>query len=113
MANKATEDVLPEVAPLGTEPVVRSAPDKFIGTDLDQVLKSHDITTVIAVGTAAEGAVMYTGSHAAFLGYKVLLPVDGMSSVLPDGMQYVTWNMANAPGVSTKVTLTSIDRLKF
>jgi nicotinamidase-related amidase len=112
-ANKATEDVLPEVAPLGTEPVVKGGPDKFLGTDLDQVLKSHGITTIIAVGTAAEGAVLYTGSHAALLGYNVALPVDGMSSALPYAEQYVTWNMANAPAVSMRVTLTSIDRMKF
>lgn len=113
MANKATEDVLPEVAPLGIEPVVKGGPDKFLGTDLAQVLKSHGITTVIAVGTGAEGAVLYTASHAALLGYNVVLPVDGMSSALPYAEQYVTWNMANAPGVSARVTLTSIDRLKF
>jgi len=113
MANKGTEDVLPQVAPLGSEPVVKGGPDKFLGTDLDQVLKSHGITTVIPVGTAAEGAVLYTASHAALVGYKVLLPVDGMSAALPYAEQYVTWNMAHAPAVSLRVTLTSIDRMKF
>jgi nicotinamidase-related amidase len=113
LSNKATEDVLPEMKPLGSEPVVKSGPDKFIGTDLEQVLKSHGITTVITIGTAAEGAVMYTGSHAAFLGMKVVLPVDGMSSATLYGEQYVTWNMSHAPLVSTKVTLTSIDQIKF
>jgi nicotinamidase-related amidase len=113
MANKATEDVLPEVAPLGGEPMVKSGPDKFINTELDQILKSHGITTVVAVGTAAEGAVLYTASHAALLGYSVVLPVDGMSSASAYPEQYVTWNMANAPSVSTKVTLTAIDQIGF
>lgn len=112
-SNQGTEDVLPPVKPLGTEPVVKGGPDKFLGTDLEQVLKSHGIITVIPVGTAAEGAVLYTGSHAALLGYKVVLPVDGMSSATEYAEQYVTWNMAHAPLVSLQVTLTSIDRLQF
>lgn len=113
MANQGFDAVLPQVAALGTEPVVKSGPDKFIDTDLAQVLQSHGITTVIPVGTAAEGAVLYTASHAAMLGYKVVLPVDGMSSATPYAEQYVTWNMAHAPLVSTRVTLTSIGQVKF
>jgi nicotinamidase-related amidase len=113
VVNKSTADVLPQVKPLGTEPVVKSGPDKFLGTDLQQVLKSHGITTVIPVGSAADGAVMYTASHAALLGYRVVLPVDGMSSHLAYTEQYVTWNMGHAPVVSPHVTLTSIDQLKF
>lgn len=106
-------DTLKEVAPLGTEPVVKSGPDKFIGTDLDKILKEHGITTVVTVGTAAHGAVLYTASHAALLGYRVVLPVDGMSAETPYAEQYVAWNMVHAPVVSMHVTLTSIDRLKF
>jgi nicotinamidase-related amidase len=113
MVNKSTKDVLPAVAPLGTEPVVKSGVDKFFHTDLAQVLKAHGITTVITVGSAADGAVMYTGSHAALLGYHVLLPVDGMSSHRAYTEQYVTWNMSHAPVISPHVTLTSIDRLHF
>ena len=113
MVNKSTADVLPAVAPLGTEPVVKGGPDKFLNTDLAQVLKAHGITTIIPVGSAADGAVMYTASHAALLGYRVLLPVDGMSSHLAYTEQYVTWNMSHAPVVSPHVTLTSIDRLHF
>jgi nicotinamidase-related amidase len=35
---------------------------------------------VIAVGTAANGAVLYTASAAAFRGMNVIVPVDGISS---------------------------------
>ncbi|HVB67767.1 MAG TPA: isochorismatase family protein [Acetobacteraceae bacterium] len=113
MANRSIAEVLPPVAALGTEPVVKSGPDKFLNTDLAQVLKAHGISTIIPVGSAADGAVMYTASHAALLGYRVLLPVDGMSSHLAYTEQYVTWNMSHAPVVSLHVTLTSIDRLHF
>jgi nicotinamidase-related amidase len=113
VANKGTEAVLPAVKPLGTEPVVKGGPDKFLGTDLAEVLKSHGITTVIPVGTAAEGAVMYTASHAAFLGYKVVLPVDGMSSNTLYAEQYVAWNMVNAPRLAMQVTETTTDRVSW
>jgi nicotinamidase-related amidase len=112
-SNHGTEAVLPAVKPLGTEPVVRSGPDKFLHTDLAQVLKAHGITTVIPVGTAAEGAVMYTASHAAFLGYKVVLPVDGMSSMTMYAEQYVTWNMVHAPSLPDKVRETTTDRIRW
>lgn len=106
--------ILPAVAPLGNEPLVQSGPDKFIGTDLENILKSRGITTVVTVGTAAEGAVLYTASHAALLGFNVVLPVDGMSSATTYPEQYVTWQMGHAPGnLATKVAETSIETLTF
>jgi nicotinamidase-related amidase len=106
-------DVLPQVKPAPGEPSVTSGPDKFLGTDLDKILKARGITTVVPVGTAAEGAVLYTASHAALTGYNVVLPVDGMSSTTPYAEQYVAWNMAHAPTVGRKTQLTAIDLIKF
>jgi nicotinamidase-related amidase len=108
-----TADVLPEVAPLGSEPVVKGGPDKFIGTDLEKVLRDKGITTVIVVGTAANGAVLYTASHAALLGFNVIVPVDGMSAPTPYAEQFVAWNMLHAPIVSEKVKLSAIDMVTF
>ncbi len=109
----AIGDTNPAVAPNGTEPVVKSGPDKFIGTDLEKILKDKGIATVIVVGTAAHGAVLYTASHAALLGFQVVIPVDGMSAETPYAEQYVAWNMVHAPVLSTKVKLTAIDMLKY
>ena len=106
-------DILPSVAPLGTEPLVRSGPDKFIHTDLEKLLKADGIETVIVVGTAAHGAVLYTASHAALLGFNVIIPVDGMSAENTYAEQYVAWNMVHAPVVSAKVKLTAIDMVTF
>jgi hypothetical protein len=47
------------------------------------------------------------------MGMNIILPVDGMSSTEPYAEQYVAWHMMNAPGVSAKTTLTSIDQIKF
>ena len=76
--NKTTpKDIWAEVAPKGDEPWFLSGPDKFLKTDLEKILKDKGIKTVITVGTAAHGAVLYTASAAAMRGYKVIVPVDG------------------------------------
>jgi nicotinamidase-related amidase len=106
-------DALPEVAPAGGEPVVQGAVDKFANTNLAQILKDKNITTVIVVGTAAHGAVLYTGSAAVTHGLKVIVPVDGMSAENPYIEQYVAYNFTSAPVVAKGATLTSIDMLKF
>jgi nicotinamidase-related amidase len=106
-------DTLSEVAPTGKEPTVQSGADKFYKTNLEQILKDKNITTVIVVGTGAHGAVMYTASEASLRGMKVIVPVDGMSAENAYIEQYVTYNFVNAPGVSNNTTLTSVDMIKF
>lgn len=106
-------DILPEVAPLESEPVVSSGVDKFIDTDLDRLLKAAGIQSVIATGTSAHGAVLYTASTASMRGLKVVLPVDGMSADSAYIEQFVAVHMTTAPLVSRNVTLTRIDQIRF
>jgi nicotinamidase-related amidase len=114
LAGAATvADIWKEVAPLGTEPVVKSSADKFYNTDLEKILKEKGIKTVIIVGSAAHGAVLNTGSQAAFRGFKVIVPVEGMSSENTYFEQYTAYHLANAPGVGQQVTLTRIDMIKY
>jgi len=112
-------DTLPAVAPKGNEPVVVASVDKFMlgdkDTGLEKMLKEKGITNVITVGTAVHGAVLYTASAAALRGFNVIVPVDGMSG---DGQiaydeQAVAYILTHAPAVSVKITLTSIDMIKF
>jgi nicotinamidase-related amidase len=112
-------DTLPAVAPKGNEPVVVAWVDKFMlgdkDTGLEKMLKEKGITNVITVGTAVHGAVLYTASAAALRGFNVIVPVDGMSG---DGQiaydeQAVAYILTHAPAVSAKITLTSIDMIKF
>jgi nicotinamidase-related amidase len=105
-------DILKEVAPLPGEPLVQANSDKFVRTDLEKILKDKGITTVIVAGTAAQGAVLYTGSQAAFRGFKVIIPVDGMSGDNTYFEQYTAYQMANAPGVAQQVTVTKFDLIK-
>ena len=106
-------DIHKEVAPTGGEPVVSAGVDKFRGTDLEEILKSKGIKTVVVAGAAAHGAILYTASGAAMRGMKVLVPVDAISADLAYAEQYTVWQLANAPLVGSAVTLTSIDALKF
>ena len=112
-------DTIPAIAPKGDEPVVAAFVDKFMlgnkDTGLEKILKDKGITTVVTVGTAANGAVLYTSSAAALRGFNVIVPVDGMSAVGQNIYveQYVAYNFTSAPIISPKITLTSIDMIKF
>jgi nicotinamidase-related amidase len=108
----AIADILPEVAPLGGEPLVRSLSDKFYGTELEKILKDKGIKTVIIVGTAAHGAVLYTSSSAVFRGFQVIVPVDGMSENTYVE-QYTAWHLANVPGFVGSIILTKTDLIQF
>ena len=112
-AGGSVADIFKEVAPQGGELVVLSGPDKFLGTDLEKILKEKGIQAVITVGTAAHGAVLYTASGAALRGLKVIVPVDGTSADTTYAEQYTAWHLVNAPRVSAQITLTKIDLIRF
>ena len=113
IANSTPADVIKDVAPLADEPHVLAGPDKFLRTDLEKILKDKGITTVIAVGTASNGAVLFTAAGAAFRGLNVVIPVDGMSSVDPAADYSTTIDFLTAPQLSAKTKLTRSDLIKF
>ncbi|MFI4887771.1 MAG: cysteine hydrolase family protein [Burkholderiales bacterium] len=106
-------DIAKDLAPASDDPVVSGGVDKFVGTDLEKLLKERGVTTVIIVGTAANGAIIYTASGAAMRGMKVIIPVDGVSADTLYAEQYTAWHLVNAPLVSAAVTLTTIDAVTF
>jgi len=111
--NSTTPDVIKDVAPGADEPSVMSGPDKFLGTDLEKILKDKGIETVIFTGTAANGAVLFTAAGAALRGMNVIVPVDGMSALDPYAELSTAYTLANAPLIAPKTTLTTIDMIKF
>lgn len=106
-------DILPPVAPLGKEPVITAFLDKFLHTRLNRLLKKNHIKTVIAVGNAGNGAVLFTATTAFFLGYHVVVPVDGVSSQTPYADQSTIYDLAAAPVMGGKVKLTRTNMIKF
>lgn len=113
IANTTAADVLKDVAPLPDEPSVLSGPDKFVRTDLEKILKDKGVTTVITVGTASNGAVLFTAAGAVFRGMNVIVPVDGLSARDPYAELSTVFTFASAPQVSAKSTLTRSDMIKF
>jgi len=105
-------DIYPEVAPVGGEHVVTSRPDKFLNTDLEKTLKEKGIKVVMVVGVAAEGAVLHTAAGSALRGFKVIVPVDGVSSTTY-AEQYTAWHLTNAPRLGAQTTLTRTDLIGY
>ncbi|HZW58587.1 MAG TPA: isochorismatase family cysteine hydrolase [Nitrososphaerales archaeon] len=52
----------------------------FFETDLDLILRSKAIRTVIVIGTATQGCVLATALHGLFLGYFVVIVTDCVGS---------------------------------
>ena len=111
IAKSSVADLFPEVAARAGEPAVTSGPDKFLNTDLEKIMKEKGITTVIVVGTAAEGAVLHTAAGAALRGFKVIVPVDGMSSTSAYPEQYTTFHLASR--FAERTTLTRVDLIGY
>jgi nicotinamidase-related amidase len=107
-------DILPELTPAAEEPVLPPlGPDKFIASDLEKTLKDKGIKAVVAMGTQAQTSVLHTAGAAALRGFKVIVPVDGMSAddVFPE--LYTAWHLATAARISPQVTLTKFDLVGF
>jgi nicotinamidase-related amidase len=107
-------DILPALTPAAGEQVLPPlGPDKFINSDLEKTLKDKGIKTVVAMGTQAQTSVLHTGAAAALRGFKVIVPVDGMSAdeVFPE--LYTAWHLATAARISSNVTLTKFDLIGF
>lgn len=108
-----SSDIAKDIAPATNDPSVKSKADKFLNTDLEKILKDKGIQTVIVTGTAANGAVLYTGTGAALRGLKVIVPVDGLSANELYEEQLTVWQLAHGPGFGGQVTLTKTDMIKF
>jgi len=112
--NSVATDVLKDLTPAAGEQVLPPlGPDKFINSDLEKTLKDKGIKTVVAMGTQAQTSVLHTGSTAALKGFKVIVPVDGMSAdeVFPE--LYTAWHLATAARISSNMTLTKFELIGF
>jgi nicotinamidase-related amidase len=112
--NTTAANTIPDLASINGEQSVTAGPDKFLNTDLEKILRNKGVQTVITVGTAAHGAVLYTASAAVLRGFKVIVPVDGMTSENLFFEQVTAWLLANGTGnIGANVTLTRSDMIKF
>lgn len=110
----STRDIFKKLAPLPDDPIVKSSVDKFYNTNLNEILREKGIKTVLVAGYAANGAVLHTATSAAFHGYKIIVPVDCMSTAnILYAEQYTAWHMLNSPGTRDKAILTKTDLISF
>jgi nicotinamidase-related amidase len=106
--------IVQELGPAPGETILPAlGPDKFIGSDLEQMLKARGIKTVIVVGTQAQTSVLHTAGAAALRGFNVVVPVDGMSSDDAFPELYTAWHLSTASRIADKVTLTKTDMVSF
>jgi nicotinamidase-related amidase len=114
---KATPaDVIdPGFMPRDGEWARQGGPDKFLGSNLEEKLKARGIKTVIVCGTSFQGVGVGTGSASAQRGYKVIVPLDCLSSEDPYMEQYSAWHLyKGGPAVVTmNSTLTRSAMVKF
>ena len=93
----------------------QNGPDKFIGSNLEEKLKGRGIKTVIVCGTSFQGVGIGTGGGAAQRGYKVIIPIDCLSSEDPYMEQYAAYHLfkGGPAGVTSQVTMTRTTMIKF
>jgi len=105
----------PGITPHEGEYVTQNGPDKFLGSNLEEKLKARGIKTVVVCGTSFQGVGIGTGSGAAQRGYKVIVPIDCLSSEDPYMEQYSAWHFfKGGPAVVTRnSTLTRSTMVKF
>ena len=113
--NPVIGDTVPALAPKGDEPVVTAFVDKFelAGNDtgLEKMLKDKGITTLVPIGVASHNGVLFTSVMASLRGFNVVVPVDGMAGNNAYEDQATDYILTTS--IVYKVTLTSIDMLKF
>jgi nicotinamidase-related amidase len=114
--------ILPDVAPRPDDPVVTSSADKFFNTQLDEILRARGIRTAVVVGTAANGAVLYTSFGANTRGYTVVVAEDGISAPDDFALLLTRYQVLNQPGFGNPdneplreraVTLSRTDLIAF
>ena len=111
-----------DIAPQAGDASVTGRADKFYGTNLEQLLKDKAVETAVVVGSAANGAVLYTTFGLGLRGITVVVAQDGISGD-PEFTETLTrWQLLNEPGFANvnntpldrgHVTLSTTDKITF
>lgn len=75
-------EIMPEVAPRPDELIVtKHRSSAFIGTDLDMILRSNAIKSVVVIGDVTQGCIESTARDAAFFDYYPVVLNDAVASL--------------------------------
>ena len=94
----AGSTVQAEIAPQVGDASVTGRADKFFGTSLEQILKDKAIENAVVVGSAANGAVLYTVFGLNLRGITVVVAQDGISAEPEFPITLTRWQLLNEPG---------------
>lgn len=74
-------EIIPPLAPReGEKLIVKNRWDAFFNTNLDEILRSNNIRSLILVGAATDVCVFETCSHAFSLNYNCIVPIETTAS---------------------------------
>ena len=80
-----TAEIYPELAPQpGDVVVTKQRVSAFTGTNLDMILRSNNIDTLLLTGILTQGVVLSTLRHAADMDYRAVVVADGCSDKDPE-----------------------------
>jgi nicotinamidase-related amidase len=111
--NMTRADLMDEIGPGPDDRVYQQGVDKFAHNDLEQLLRSRGITTIIDVGTSANGAALFAALSAEMHGFDVVVPVDLLNGDDLYQEQMAAWEIVNGPRVRERSTLTRTDMVGF
>lgn len=95
---EAGHDIIPELYPLPTEPVIdKPGKGAFFATDLQAILQNRGIKQLIVTGVTTEVCVNTTVREANDRGYDCLVPSDCVGSYFPE-FQEMGLKMIKAQG---------------
>ena len=78
-------EFVPELEQHSEDVVIsKQRPGAFLGTRLDEILRSRGVTQVFLAGVATSGGVLATAHSARDLGYHVVLVADAMTDGNPE-----------------------------
>lgn len=82
----AAAELIPELGPASGDisSARRHGVSPFGGTDLDAILRSRGVTTVVAVGVSLNVGILGLCIEAVNAGYRVVVPTDATVAVPPD-----------------------------
>ena len=88
--------------------------DKFRGTELDDLLRTYGITTLVITGAPTNDALMYTASSAARnYGYDVVIPLDGTVAASQYEYEYAIHQLTVLPSAANRFRFTTLNQISF
>lgn len=107
--------IAPQMRRRAEEPVLYPhAYDKFANGEMQRLLETWGIKTIVFVGGSANFSMLYTATTAARLhGYSVVVPVDGIYAHSDYEMEYALYQLTVLPRLHDKFHFSNLTGINF